>query len=63
MTFSIIMIIIIIIIIALFQEDNIFGTDAILTYGPQFSNVIYKELMCQEAQVLFHFLLLFFTCY
>ena len=28
-------IIIIIIIITLFQEDNIFGTDASLTYGPQ----------------------------
>ena len=27
--------IIIIIIITLFQEDNIFGTDASLTYGPQ----------------------------
>ena len=26
---------IIIIIITLFQEDNIFGTDASLTYGPQ----------------------------
>ena len=24
-----------IIIITLFQEDNIFGADAILTYGPQ----------------------------
>ena len=28
-------IIIIIIIITLFQEDNIFGTNASLTYGPQ----------------------------
>ena len=28
-------IIIIIIIISLFQEDNIFGTNASLTYGPQ----------------------------
>ena len=27
--------IIIIIIISLFQEDNIFGTNASLTYGPQ----------------------------
>ena len=32
---TIIIIIIIIIIITLFQEDNIFGTDASLTYGPQ----------------------------
>ena len=30
-----IIIIIIIIIISLFQEDNIFGTNASLTYGPQ----------------------------
>ena len=28
-------VLIIIIIITLFQEDNIFGTDASLTYGPQ----------------------------
>ena len=27
------------IIITLFQEDNIFGTDASLTYGPQLTNV------------------------
>ena len=33
------MIIIIIIIITLFQEGNIFGTDASLIYGPQFTNV------------------------
>ena len=26
-------------IITLFQEDNIFGTDARLTYGPQLTNV------------------------
>ena len=29
------LIIIIIIIISLFQEDNIFGTNASLTYGPR----------------------------
>ena len=34
-----IIIIIIIIITILFQEDNIFGTDASLTYGPQLTNV------------------------
>ena len=33
------MIIIIIIIITLFQEDNIFGRVASLTYGPQLTNV------------------------
>ena len=32
-------IIIIIIIITLFQEDNIFGRVASLTYGPQLTNV------------------------
>ena len=31
--------VIIIIIIALFQEDNIFGRVASLTYGPQLTNV------------------------
>ena len=30
---------IIIIIISLFQEDNIFGTIASLTYGPRFTKV------------------------
>ena len=25
--------------ITLIQEDNLFGTDASLTYGPQFTNV------------------------
>ena len=35
----IIIIIIIIIIITLFQEDNIFGRVASLTYGPQLTNV------------------------
>ena len=35
----IIIIIIIIIIITLFQEDNIFGRVASLTYGPQSTNV------------------------
>ena len=34
-----IIIIIIIIIITLFQEDNIFGRVASLTYGPQLTNV------------------------
>ena len=29
----------IIIIISLFQEDNIFGTNASLTYGPRFTKV------------------------
>ena len=29
----------IIIIITLFQQGKIFGTDASLTYGPQFTNV------------------------
>ena len=37
--FMIIIIIIIIIIITLFQEDNIFGRVASLTYGPQLTNV------------------------
>ena len=32
-------VIIIIIIITLFQEDNIFGRVASLTYGPQLTNV------------------------
>ena len=36
---KIIIIIIIIIIITLFQEDNIFDTDASLTYCPQLTNV------------------------
>ena len=36
---EIIIIIIIIIIITLFQEDNIFGRVASLTYGPQLTNV------------------------
>ena len=31
--------IIIIIIITLFREDNIFGTDVSLIYGPQITNV------------------------
>ena len=35
----IIIIIMIIIIITLFQEDNIFGRVASLTYGPQLTNV------------------------
>ena len=35
----IIIIIIIITIIILFQEDNIFGRVASLTYGPQLTNV------------------------
>ena len=35
----IIIIIIMIIIITLFQEDNIFGRVASLTYGPQLTNV------------------------
>ena len=35
----ILIIIIIIIIITLFQEDNIFGRVASLTYGPQLTNV------------------------
>ena len=35
----IMIIIIIIIIITLFQEDNIFGRVASLTYGPQLTNV------------------------
>ena len=35
----IIIIMIIIIIITLFQEDNIFGRVASLTYGPQLTNV------------------------
>ena len=30
---------IIVILITLFQEDNIFGRVASLTYGPQFTNV------------------------
>ena len=30
---------VIIIIISLFQEDNIFGTIASLTYGPRFTKV------------------------
>ena len=41
-TFSwvdLVIIIIIIIIITLFQEDNIFGRVASLTYGPQLTNV------------------------
>ena len=29
----------IIIIITLFQEDNIFGTDACLTYGPPLTDI------------------------
>ena len=33
--YLLIIIIIIIIIISLFQEDNIFGTNASLTYGPR----------------------------
>ena len=37
--FMIIIIIIIVIIIILFQEDNIFGRVASLTYGPQLTNV------------------------
>ena len=32
---------IIIIIITLFQEDNIFGTNASLTYGPQMQRHMY----------------------
>ena len=32
-------IILILIIMILLQEDNIFGTDASLTYGPQFTNI------------------------
>ena len=32
---------IIIIIITLFQEDNIFGTNASLTYGPQIQRYTY----------------------
>ena len=36
---TLISIIIIIIIITLFQEDNIFGRVASLTYGPQLTNV------------------------
>ena len=39
LTGFIIIIIIIIIIITLFQEDNIFGRVASLTYGPQLTNV------------------------
>ena len=42
-------IIIIIIIITLFQEDNIFGRVASLTYGPQLTNVghdIINEQTC-----------------
>ena len=36
---------IMIIIITLFQEENIFGTDASPTYGPRLTNVeCYKEL-------------------
>ena len=35
----IIIIIMIIIIITLFQEENIFGTDASLTYGPPLTDV------------------------
>ena len=31
---------IIIIITTLFKEDNIFGTNASLTYGPQLQNII-----------------------
>ena len=39
LTGFIIIIIIIIVIIILFQEDNIFGRVASLTYGPQLANV------------------------
>ena len=39
LTGFIIIIIIIIIIITLFQDDNIFGRVASLTYGPQLTNV------------------------
>ena len=35
----VVIIIIMIIIITLFQEDNIFGRVASLTYGPQLTNV------------------------
>ena len=42
--------IMILIIIILFQEDNIFGTDASLTYGPLLTNIdmlnIYRVLIC-----------------
>ena len=34
-------VVILIIIITLFQEDNIFGTNASLTYGTQLQNTIY----------------------
>ena len=36
---TLIIIIIIIMIITLFQEDNIFGTDVSLTYGPPLTDV------------------------
>ena len=44
-------IIIIIIIITLFQEDNIFGTDVSLTYGPQLTNVDMLLKKCTDIQL------------
>ena len=47
-------IIIIIIIITLFQEDNIFGRAASLTYGPQYNIVAFILKSLQAYYHVFH---------
>ena len=50
-----IIIIIIIIIITLFQEDNIFGRVASLTYGPQLTNVGH-DIIKNEQTCMYNYL-------